>query len=83
MKLNTDKYRVLFNSQGFNTIQIGNLCIKNSSCEKMLGITFRYKLKFPNHIDEINKKASRKSNALAEITLYMGIRKRRTLMNVF
>ena len=49
----------------------------------MLGINFDYKLKFSNHIEEICKKASRKLNALARISLYMGIRKRRTLVNAF
>ena len=44
MKLNTDKCQVLLNSQGPNTIKIGNLCIKNSSCEKMIGINFDHKL---------------------------------------
>ena len=83
MKLNTDKCHVLLNSQGPNTIKIGNLCIKNSSCEKMLGINFDYKLKFTNHIDEICRKASRKLNALARIARYMCISKRRTLMNAF
>ena len=38
MKLNTDKRHFLLNCQGSNTIKIGNLCIKNSSCEKILGI---------------------------------------------
>ena len=83
VKLNTDKCHVLLNSQGPNTIKTGNLCIKNSSCEKMLGIDFDYKLKFMNHIDEIYKKALRKLNTLARIAPYMGIRKRRTLMNAF
>ena len=50
----------------------------------MLGTTnFDYKLKFTNHIDEICKTASRKLNALARIAPYMGIRKRRTLINTF
>ena len=53
MRLNTDKCHVLLNSQGPNTIKIGNLYIKNSSCENMLGINFDYELKFTNHIDEI------------------------------
>ena len=83
MRLNTDKCHVLLNSQGPNTIKIGNLCTKNSTCEKILGINFDYKLKFMNHTDEICKKASRKLNALARIAPYMGIRKRRTLMNAF
>ena len=53
MKLNTDKYHILLDSQGPNTIKIGNLCIKKSSCKKMLGINFDYKLKFTSHIDQI------------------------------
>ena len=53
MKLNTDKCYVLLNSRRPNTIKIGNLCVKNFSCEKMLGINFNYTLKFTNHIDEI------------------------------
>ena len=81
--LNTDKCHVLLNSQGPNTIKIGNLCMKNSSCEKMLGINFDYKLKFTNHINEICKKALQKLNALARIVPYMVIRKRRFLMNEF
>ena len=79
----TDKFHVLLNSQGPKTINIGNLCIKNSSREKMLGINFDYKLKFTNHIEEICKKVSQKLNALARIAPYMAIRKRRTLINAF
>ena len=75
--------RNVLNSQGLNTIKIGNLCIKNFSCENMLGINFTYKLNVTNHIDEICKKTSRKLNSLARIAPYMGIRKRRTLMNTF
>ena len=73
----------MFFCKGPNTIKVGNLCIKNSLCEKMLGIIFDYKLKFTNHIDEICKKASRKLNTLARIAAYMGIRKRGTLINAF
>ena len=50
---------------------------------KMLGVNFDYKLKFTNLIDEICKEASRKLNTLARIALYMGICKRRTLMDAF
>ena len=74
---------VLLNTQGPNTVKIGNLCIKISSYKKMLGINFDYKLKLTNYIDDMCKKVSRKLNALARIAPYMGIRKRRTLMNVF
>ena len=70
MKLNTDRCQVPLNSQGLNTIKIGNLCIKNSSCKEMLRINFDYKLKFTIHIDRIYKKASRKANAFARIAPY-------------
>ena len=83
MKLNTEKCHVLLNSQGPNTIKIANLCIKNFTCEKMLGINFNYKLKFTNHIDKICKTASQKLNAIAKIAPYMGICNRRISMNTF
>ena len=83
MKLNTDKCQVLLNYKGPITIKIGNSCINNSSCEKLLGINFDYKLKFTIHIDEICKKASWKLNALDRFAAYMNTRKRRTLMNAF
>ena len=54
-------------NQGPNTIKIRNLCMKNSTCEKVLGINFDYKLKFMNHINEICKKASRQLNELPEL----------------
>ena len=40
MRLNTDKCHVALNSQGPNTIRIANLWIKDSTCEKILGINF-------------------------------------------
>ena len=56
MKLNTDKYHLLLNSQE-HTVQIGDLHINNSLSEKLLGITFDCKLKFNKYIDDICHKA--------------------------
>ena len=39
MKLNTDKCRLLLNSQEPSTLKIGGLHINNSLSEKLLGIT--------------------------------------------
>ena len=50
MKLNTNKYHLLLNSQEPNTLKIGDLHINNSLSEKLLGITFDCKLKFNKHI---------------------------------
>ena len=83
MKLNTDKCHVLLNSQEHNTLKIGDLHINNSLSEKLLGITFDYKLKFNKHIEDICQKASQKINALARIAPYMGTTKKRIIMNRF
>ena len=64
-------------------MEIGTLCTNNTAWEKFLGINFDDNVKFTNHIDNICKKASWKSNALARIGPYMSTRKRRTLMNLF
>ena len=83
MKLNTDKCHVLLNSQEHNTLKIGDLHINNSLSEKLLGITFDYKLKFNKHIEDICQKASQKINALARIAPYMETTKKSITMNRF
>ena len=60
MKLNTNKRHLLLNTQDQNFLKIGYFNIKNSFSGKLLGITFDYKLKFSNHIEDICKKATRK-----------------------
>ena len=71
MKLNTDKYCLLLNSQEPNTLKMGDLHINNSLSEKLLGITFDCELKLNKHID-ICQKASQKLSALARLAPYMG-----------
>ena len=58
MKRNTDKCRLLLNSQVPNTLKICDLLINNSLSEKLLGITFDCKLKFNKQIEDICQKAS-------------------------
>ena len=53
IKLNTDKCRLLLNSQESNTLKISDLHINNSLSEKLLGITFDCKLKFNKHTEDI------------------------------
>ena len=55
----------------------------NLQSKKLLGVTFDNKLKFEKHINTICQKANRKLNALARITPYMELTKRRILMNAF
>ena len=48
-----------------------------------MGNVFDNKLKFDKHVENICQKASKKLNALARVTNYMELPKRRILMNTF
>ena len=82
-KINTDKCRLLLNSQEPNFLKIDDLRINNYLSEKVLGITFDRKLKFNKHIEDICQKASQKLNALARLAPYMEATKKGILMNSF
>ena len=82
-KLNTDKCRLLLNSQEPNFLKIDDLCINNYLSEKVLGITFDRKLKFNKHIEDICQKASQKLNALARLAPYIEATKKGIPMNSF
>ena len=83
MKLNTDKFHLLLNSQETNTLKVGGLHINNSLSEKVLGITIDCKLKFNKHIQDICQKASQKLNVLARLAPYMRATKKNVLINAF
>ena len=83
MKANLGKCHMLLSSTDSLNFQISETVIHNSQSKKLLGVTFDNKLKFEKHINTICQKANRKLNALARITPYMELTKRRILMNVF
>ena len=60
-------------------MHIGPFEIKNTNCEKLLGINVDSRLNFNEHLGGIIKKASRKINALSRIAPF--ISKRRIFMN--
>ena len=62
---------------------IENKQIRNSSCEKLLGVFFDSKLTFQSHIDNICKKESQKINAISRITPYMDRNKKILAVNAF
>ena len=64
-------------------LKIGNIDIKNSTCEKLLGDKVDNKLNFNEDLDGTIKKASGKSNALSRIFPFMDLMKRLLLMNSF
>ena len=71
-------------SSGENVpVNIGTSQIKNSNCERLLGIDIDCKLSFENHINQICSKARAKIKALARIAPFLNKRKRKLLMNAF
>ena len=68
MKANADKCHLLVSSN------------ENSTEEKLLGVKFDSNLSFENHVTSLCKKASQKLHALARISHYMDLNKRRNLM---
>ena len=83
MKANLGKCHMLLSSTDSLNFQISETVIHNSQSKKLLGVTFDNKLKCEKHINTICQKANRKLNALARITPYMELTKRRILMNAF
>ena len=83
MKANLGKCHMLLSSTESLNFQVSETVIHNSQSKKLLGMTFDNKLKFEKHINTICQKSNRKLNALARITPYMKLTKRRILMNAF
>ena len=82
-KGNPDKCHLLVSTNEKTKINIGELSIENSDCEKLLGIKIDNKLTFDCHVSDMCKKANRKINALARIAPFININKRRILMNSY
>ena len=83
MKSNADKCHLLVSTNNTVNIRVENFDIKNSDCEKPLGVKIDHKITFNSHISDLCKKASEKVHALARVTPYMNISKRRIIVNVF
>ena len=83
LKSNADKCHLLVGSSDAINLRVSEYDIKNSECEKLLGVKFDNKLTFEKHITDICRKASRKISSLARIAPYMNLSKRRMVMNAF
>ena len=82
MKTNFSKYH-LVNKKDEVVINLGETEIKNSEYEKLLGIKVDTKLNFNEHLNDIISEASDKVNALSRVVPYMGLSKKKILMNPF
>ena len=77
MKANLDKCHLLLKTTKAFNFQISEAVIHNSHSRKLLGVTFDNKLKFEKHVTTICQKPYRKPNALARVTPYKDLQKRR------
>ena len=64
-------------------VRVNEYDVRKSESEKLLGIKFETKLTFENHMRDICNKASQKICALARVTPYVDLFKKRILMNAF
>ena len=83
LKRNTDKCHLIVSSDDPTEIQLGESVIKNTTCEKLLGIKTDNKLTFDEHVSDLCKKAANKLRALARVTSYMSVPKKELLLNSY
>ena len=84
MKANESKCHLLLSKIcASSKMKIDNIEIENSEYEKLLGIQVDCNLNFNSHLNTLCKKASSKINALARISPYLDVYKRKLSMNSF
>ena len=83
MKVNTDKSHLLLSGNASLTSNIDNKLIESENEQVLLGVTIDSNLSFEKHINNLCKKASQKLNALARISGYINLQKRRVIMKSF
>ena len=83
LKNNVDKCDVLVSTNKPVGIKIGDFSIDKRACEKLLGVKIDVSLNFNDHMSDLCKKASRKISAIAKVTPFMGLCKRKLSMNAF
>ena len=83
MKINSDKrHLLLFGNNNF-VAKVDNFEIQSEKQQELLGVVIDSNLSFEDHINNMCKKASQKLNALARVSSYMDIHKRKLLMKSF
>ena len=83
LKGNVDKCHFLVSTSQEVSLNVNNFKIKNSDCEKLLGVKFDSKLRFDQHITDLCRTASRKIHTLARVTPFVNLSKLRLLVNSF
>ena len=84
LKANPDKFHLLLSDPNEEfSIKVDNFDLKNSKCQKLLGIKLDNKLTFSDHVKSICTKASQKLHALSRVSNFMTLNQRKTIMNTF
>ena len=83
LKGNTNKCHLIVSSDNPTEIQVLESLIKNTTYEKLLGIKIDNKLTFDEHISGLCKKAANMLRALAMVTSYRSLPKKKLLLNSF
>ena len=84
LKANPDKFHLILNETDSNDfITVENNAIKNSNCEKLLGVKIDNMLTFDKHVSELCNKASQKLHALSRVSQYMSADQRKLVMRAF
>ena len=83
LKASADKCHLILSTDEPFLINIDNEVIKNSNNKKLLGINLNNRLGFDTHVANICNRVSKKFYALARISQYMNIHKRRMIMKAF
>ena len=85
MKLNVDKcHRMIFGEKSdIVKLHIGEAVIEESDEETLLEITLDTELSFKTHVQSLCKKASQKLHGSSRISIFMGSKKIKLMMNTF
>ena len=83
LKASADKRHLILSTDEPFSIKIDNEVIKNSNNKKLLGINLNNRISFDTHVANICNRVSKKLHALARVSQFMNIYKRRITMKAF
>ena len=83
LKANAGKCHLILSTDEPFSSNIDNEVIKNSNNKKLLGINLNNRIGFDTHVANICNRVSKKLDALARISQFMNIHKRRMTMKAF
>ena len=84
LKANPDKFHLLLSDPNEDaSMKVDKFDLKNTKCQKLLGIKIDNKLTFDDHVTSICSKASQKLHALSRVSNFMTLNQRKTILKTF